>query len=74
MLAIFALAGFLLIPGFVEPRHVGAQLRAPTDGVDDQHVNLAQKNVNGILLVFPGGCGKSIERLRTRSEERNPSL
>jgi hypothetical protein len=54
MLAIFALAGFLLIPGFVEPRHVGAQLRAPTDGVDDQHVNLAQKNVNGILLVFPG--------------------
>ena len=31
-----------------------AQLRAPTDAVDDQHVNLAQKNVNGILLVFPG--------------------
>jgi hypothetical protein len=29
-----------------------AQLRAPTDGVDDQHVNLAQKSVNGILLVF----------------------
>jgi hypothetical protein len=40
-----------------------AQLRAPTDGVDDQHVNLAQKNVNGILLVFPGwGCRDAKQR------------
>jgi hypothetical protein len=50
---------FLPIPGS-EPRHVDAQLRATTDDVEYQHVNLAQKNVNGILLVFPGGCGKSI--------------
>jgi hypothetical protein len=45
-----------------------AQLHATTDDVEDQHVNLAQKNVNGILLVFPGVCGQSIERLRTRSD------
>jgi hypothetical protein len=74
MLAIFALAVFYSLPVFLSPDMWDAQLHATTHDVEDQHVNLAQKNVNGILLVFPGGCGKSIERLRTRSEERNPSL
>src|SRR5580704_3356746 len=62
MLAIFALAGFLFIPGFFNRDMWDAQLRAPTDAVDDQHVKLTQKTVNGILLVFPGWVGKCIER------------
>jgi hypothetical protein len=54
MLAIFALACFLFMPGFFEPRRVGRPDLCATDTIDDQDVNLAQKNVNGILLVFPG--------------------
>jgi hypothetical protein len=54
MLAIFALAGFLFIPGSLSRDIWDAQLRAPIDAVGDQHINLAQDNVNGILLVFPG--------------------
>src|SRR5580704_1080990 len=67
MLAIFALAGFLFIPGFFNRDMWDAQLRAPTDAVDDQHVKLTQKTVNGILLVFPGWVGKCIERSSLRS-------
>jgi hypothetical protein len=34
---------------------MGRPAACPTDAIDGQDVNLAQKNVNGILLVFPGG-------------------
>jgi len=37
---------------FFEPRDMGRQFRSPTDAVDDQNVNLAEDDVNGILLVF----------------------
>jgi hypothetical protein len=60
MLAIFALAGFLFIPGFLSRDIWDAQLRAPTDAVDDQHVNLAprerQRNFTRISWVGPANA------------------
>src|SRR5580658_8346148 len=47
---------------FFEPRRMGRQAPCPTDAIDDQDVNLAQQNVNGILLVFSGWSGKCIQR------------